>query len=215
MKTDARKEAFRNIDIYPVISSEFCAGRDAVDVLKAVADGGAKIVQMREKKVPDKEKYILAEKFRELTSRYAMLLIIDDRVDVALSVDADGVHLGQDDFPMEAARRIAPELLIGISTHSRGEALNAQNAGADYINIGPIFPTATKQVSCGALGTGIISELSPYINIPFTVMGGIKGKHIPELISLGARRIAMVTEISEARDITGKVKELRSFFQNT
>ena len=207
-----RTELFRNIDIYPVISSEFCAGRNPVDVLKAIADGGAKIVQMREKNTSDRKLFQLGEKFREVTLQYKMLLIIDDRIDVAAAIDADGVHLGQDDLPLEAARTVSENLMVGISTHSMEEALEAQDADADYINIGPVFTTQTKKLSYPALGPETISAIAPSLKIPFSVMGGIKGRHIPELCKLGASRIAMVTEITEAEDITAKVKELRKLF---
>ena len=102
-----------------------------------------------------------------------MLLIINDHVDIALAVDADGVHLGQEDLPLAAARRIAPELLIGISTHSREEALKAQGEGADYVNIGPIFPTRTKEGVTRFLGPEAIPGIAAGLEIPFTVMGGI------------------------------------------
>ncbi|OGV31008.1 MAG: thiamine-phosphate diphosphorylase [Lentisphaerae bacterium GWF2_45_14] len=207
-----RTKLFRNIDIYPVISSEFCAGRNPVDALKAIADGGAKIVQMREKNTSDRSLFELGEKFRAVTLQYKMLLIIDDRIDVAAAIDADGVHLGQDDLPLEAARTVSDNLIVGISTHSFEEAMCAQEAGADYINIGPIFATRTKTLSYSPLGTQIIGEIAPALRIPFTVMGGIKEKHIPELSALGASRIAMVTEITEAADITDRIKELRKLF---
>lgn len=205
-----KTEQFKKIDIYPVISSEFCAGRPPLEVLDRIAEGGAGIVQMREKNKSKRELYELAEAFRETTSKYGMLFIVNDHLDIALSVKADGVHLGQDDFPLKAAKELAPEMIIGVSTHSREEALEAQENGADYINIGPIYPTETKKLACQFLGLDALKEIPPLLHIPFTVMGGIKERHIPELISLDAARIAMVTEITQAKDITEKVKQLRA-----
>jgi thiamine-phosphate pyrophosphorylase len=141
-----------------------------------------------------------------------MLLIIDDEIDVAMAAGADGVHLGQDDLPLGPARLMAPELIIGQSTHSIAEAIAAHDAGADYVNLGPIFATSTKQVSCEPLGEEIIQKIAPLLDIPFTVMGGIKAHHIPELLKLDARRIAMVTEITQAEDVAAKVKELRALW---
>jgi len=210
-KTAIKK--FRNIDIYPVISSEFCAGRSSVDVLKAVADAGAKIVQLREKHITKEEILKLAEQYRQITSDYNMILIINDHVDIALHVDADGVHLGQDDCVLETAKKIAPELIIGISTHSEKEALEAQSNGADYINIGPIFATQTKNLPFPALGTEVLNAIPPLLSIPFTVMGGIKEHHLKDLINLGATHIAMVTEITQADNITQRVCELRKYFE--
>ena len=206
---EQRLAAFNEIDIYPVISSEFCAGREPVFVLEQIAAGGAKIVQLREKNINKRALGLIACEFRKICDRYGMLLIINDLVDVAVDVGADGVHLGQDDLPLEVARKTAPELILGISTHSRKEAVEAQANGADYINIGPIFNTQTKSLTMAALGVEIIREIAPLLHIPFTVMGGIKARHIPELLSAGARKIAMVTEITANEDIATKMAALK------
>ena len=203
---------FANIDLYPVITSDFCNGRDPVEILKAIADGGAKVVQMREKNITKLKIAKFAEKFRDITSQYNMLLIINDDLDLALSVDADGVHLGQDDLSPLKARELAPDLILGVSTHSVDEALKAVEEKASYINIGPIFATGTKSLSMDPLGIDSIHEIAPLINIPFTVMGGIKERHIKELVDVGATRIAMVTEITQAENVEERVKELRKLF---
>jgi len=205
-----RIAAFRNIDIYPVISSEFTNGRPVLEVLTAIAHGGAKIVQLREKNKSKAEIYELALQYREITAEHDMLLIINDHLDIALACDADGVHLGQDDLPLIAAKAICGEVFLGCSTHDLEEAEKAVLEGADYINIGPIFPTGTKAVPCGAVGIEMLDRIVPGLGIPFSVMGGIKAENIPELLAAGATRIAMVTEITQAEDITAKVKELRS-----
>lgn len=204
----ARLEAFRKIDLYPVISSEFCNEYSSVEMLKMVADGGAKIVQLREKNMPLKELLKTAEKYRRITDRYGMLLMINDRIDVALAVNADGVHLGQEDFPLVNAVAAAPQLLFGVSAHSKKEAFVAEQQGAGYVNLGPIYPTKTKENVCDPLGAGIINEVAPKLVIPFTVMGGIKECHIEGLVALGARRIAMVTEITRAENPARKTAEL-------
>jgi len=209
MKLKTRKDKFENIDIYPVVSSEFCRRRDPIEVLKQIADGGAKIVQLREKNIHKNNIAKLAEKFRTITLEYNMLLIINDYHDIALKVDADGIHLGQDDLAVLDAKKYAPKLIVGVSTHSLSEALEAEKNGADYINIGPIFATGTKSLSMQPLTPKAIPEISSQIKIPFTVMGGIKSQHIPNLISFGASKIAMVTEISEDENIKAKVCELR------
>lgn len=190
-----RISAFEKSFIYPVISSEFCGGKSAAAVLRDLAENGAKVVQLREKHCSDGELFALACKFREITASYGMLLFIDDRLDIALACHADGIHLGQDDMPIAAARRIAAELIIGASTHNADEIAAAQAAGCSYLNIGPIFPTNTKSVACGALGVEKFNELKKLVNVPFSVMGGIKEQHIPQLAALGAKHIAMVTEV--------------------
>ena len=200
-------------DLYPVITPEFCRGRDPVDILRAVLDGGVRMVQLRLKHQDDREYYNLAESFRKITDGHGALLIIDDRTDIALATGADGVHLGQSDLPVAAARRIAPQLIIGASTHSPDEARQAQDSGASYVNIGPIYPTATKG-SVRSIGEDAIGAIAPLLRIPFTVMGGIKEHHIPRLLKLGVRRIAMVTAITEAEDVAKTVVTMRNYWKN-
>ncbi len=208
-----RMEFFTDVvDLYPVVSSEYCAGRSVLEVIDAIGQGGAKIFQLREKNRSGKELYDLALEARKLADKYHMLFMVDDRLDIALACGADGVHLGQDDLPIAAAKSIAPQLIVGSSTHNIPEALQACRENCDYLNIGPIYATQTKSVPCGALGLGAIPEISAVINCPFTVMGGIKAHCIKELRQAGAKRIAMVTEITQAGDIAGKVRELRQLF---
>jgi thiamine-phosphate pyrophosphorylase len=194
------------VDIYPVTAEKLSAGRSNLEVLDQVIAGGAKIVQLREKDIPAGELYELALAFRRKTEEAKVLLIINDHVDIALAVEADGVHLGQDDLPVDAARRIAPDLLIGASTHSLEQALRAERLGADYINIGPVFPTETKEGHTKFLGPEGIREIGSRTSLPFTVMGGIKWENLEPVLDAGARRVAMVTGITQAEDIGGTVK---------
>jgi thiamine-phosphate pyrophosphorylase len=180
-----------------------------VEILEAIIRGGAKIIQLREKEASKKDLYETALAFREKTLNAGVLLIINDHVDVALALDADGVHLGQDDLPVAIARQIAPDMLLGASTHSRAEALEAIRDGADYINIGPIFPTGTKAGIKNILGPEAVPEISRDIQVPFTVMGGINGSNIDHVLAQGAKRVAMVTAITQAEDVAEAVRELR------
>jgi len=123
-------------------------------------------------------------------------------------VDADGVHLGQDDLSLAAARRIAPDILIGVSTHSLEEARAARDGGADYVNVGPIFPTNTKQGITRVLGPGAVTDIGERLGIPFTVMGGIKEGNLPEVLSRGARKVAVVTAVTEAPDVAQATRSL-------
>jgi thiamine-phosphate pyrophosphorylase len=186
----------------------FRGGSD-FDLLNAAVRGGARIIQLREKRLPAGELYRMAFAFRKITAEAGMLLIINDHIDIALAVDADGVHLGQEDLPLSAARRIAPELLIGISTHSREEALKAQAEGADYINIGPIFPTRTKEGAAQFLGPEAIPEIAAGLRIPFTVMGGINEVNVEQVLIHGACRVAVVTAVTMAADMATAVAALR------
>lgn len=209
MNRETRKARFEQIDIYPVTCEHLSAGRSDMEVLEAVIQGGARGIQLREKEYSKKELYRLARRFRELTSRHEVLLIVNDHVDIALAVGADGVHLGQDDLSVGAARRIAPDLIIGASTHSLEEALAAQAEGADYINIGPIFPTKTKEGASHFLGPDAIGAMAPGLKVPFTVMGGITASNIEQVLSQGARKIAMVTAVTQAPDIARTVRSFK------
>jgi thiamine-phosphate pyrophosphorylase len=209
MTRDEKKALFENIDIYPVTCERLSGGRSDLEVLEGLIEGGAKIVQLREKHLCQRDFFRLAENFRDRTAKAGMLLIINDRVDVALGVGADGVHLGQDDFPLRAARKLAPDLLIGVSTHNLEEALRAQKEGADYVNIGPIFSTLTKEGVEGFLGPREISTIAPRLDVAFTVMGGIKEANIRQVLEAGARKVAVVTAVTQAEDIARAVRNFR------
>ena len=209
-----RIERFKSSDLYPVISSEFCNGRNVCDILSGIASAGAKIVQIREKNISDCAMFELVQKCKTITSKYQMLLIVDDRVDIAMAAGADGVHLGQDDFPLTEAKKLAPELLFGVSTHNTDEILKALAEGCSYLNIGPMFPTQTKSVACGALGLEKIEQLKSLVTCPFSIMGGIKEHHLPLLCSKGFKHIAMVTEITMAPDVEAKVRQLRKIMKD-
>ena len=214
--TDLRKqraERFRNTDLYLVIGHEFTNGRSVLDVLAAAADGGVRTVQLREKNLSGKELTLLAEKFRRKCEELGVLMIMNDHVDIALAVGSDGVHLGQDDMPLEFARAIAPDLILGRSTHSVEQALEAQAQDADYVNLGPIFPTQTKNTPVKPLGLDIIRAAKPKLAIPFTVMGGVKEHNMPQLFDAGARILAMVTELTRAEDVAAKARAMRALWK--
>ena len=207
-----RLEMLRQADLYVVITEEFTAGRGTLRVLEEAADAGIRIAQLREKHLSGKELFHRAEQFRKICDRYNILMIMNDHLDIALMCGADGVHLGQDDLPLAESVKFAPELILGRSTHSREQALEAQGPGAAYINLGPIFPTQTKNTPVHPLGIEIIRETRGDLHIPFSVMGGIKAHHIPGLLDEGARLIAMVTEVTQAPDIGKRVRELRALW---
>jgi len=209
MNRKERLVKLKAIDIYPVTCQKLSEGRTNLEVLAAVLAGGAKIIQLREKHWDKKDLYELTIEFRKRTLSHDALLIINDHVDVALAAGADGVHLGQEDLPIRAARKIAPELIIGASSHNLMEALKAEQDGANYVNIGPIFPTKTKENTALFLGPGAISEIGPQLSIPFTTMGGINPENIGRVLEAGARRVAMITGITRAADITARVRRLR------
>ncbi|HVO83756.1 MAG TPA: thiamine phosphate synthase [Syntrophobacteria bacterium] len=209
MTREKRRARFGEVDIYPVTCERLSAGRSNLEVLEAVIRGGARIIQLREKDYSKRDLFDLALTFREVAARAGVLLIINDHLDIALAAGADGVHLGQDDLPLAAARRLAPDLLIGISTHSLEEALKAEREGADYVNIGPVFATSTKAGVDRGLGPEAIAGIGSRLSVPFTVMGGITAANFDQVLAAGARRIAMITAITQAADIAETVRAFR------
>ena len=201
---------FRRAGLYLVTSQSLSNGRSTADIVKAALAGGVRLIQLREKDLCLQEFVTLAEEVRRLTSAAGAILIINDRLDVALAVGADGLHLGQDDFPLHVARRLAPSMIIGASSHSLVEAREARDAGASYVNIGPVFPTETKQCPDGFLGLDPVREVIRVLDIPVTVMGGIKRRHIPELLEAGAETIALVTAVTSSPDPEAAARDLLS-----
>lgn len=207
-KHELRMRIFCAAGLYVVTSESSSRGRKTIDIIRASLAGGARLVQLREKELSTADLLALAREARALTAQFGALLIINDRLDVALAAEADGVHLGQTDLPVADARRLAPDLIVGASTHSAEEALRAQSQGASYINIGPIFPTNTKKWQAPFLGIEGFRNISRLVSVPCTVMGGIKKHHVRELLNSGARTIALVTAVSQADDPEQAVRDL-------
>ena len=197
---DRRLRKFLQAGLYLVTSETMSAGRRTPDIIRAALAGGVKLVQLREKELAPDPFVELAGEARRLTADAGALLIINDRLDVALAVGADGVHLGRNDTPVDEARRLAPDLIIGASSHSMEEALDAEKRGASYVNIGPLFPTKTKAWDSRFLGLEGLKRIAPAVSIPFTVMGGIKMEHVRDLAAAGARTLAVITAITAAPD---------------
>lgn len=155
-------------------------------------------------------RYQECEEIRKLTREYGATFIINDHVDLALAVEADGVHIGQEDLPIEVVRSLAgDELLIGVSTHSPEEAEDAVRRGADYIAIGPIFRTTTKENAGEPVGLEYLEYVAKNVDIPLVAIGGITEENILDVYRAGARCISLVSEIVGAEDIGAKIASLR------
>ncbi len=212
---DERMSRFVEAGLYVVTSQEMSAGRNTLQVLSSILSAGVRLIQLREKNISKRQLFELAGLVRKMTHDTGALLIINDHLDIALAVGADGVHLGQDDLPISAARKLAPDLILGASSHNIEEAIAAEKDGASYVNIGPIYSTGTKKWTSEYLGPASIRKISEHINIPFTVMGGIKLKHIDELKSAGARIIAVVTAVTAATDPADAARSLMAGIKAT
>ena len=199
---------FESAGLYVVTSAEMSAGRTTLEVIRCCLDAGVKLIQLREKNLALPQYRKLAEDALAMTREVDALLIINDHLDVALEVGADGCHLGQGDEAMTIARERAPDLILGASTHNEVEIREAENAGASYINIGPIYPTGTKDWQGEWIGLDGLRNLAPVAAIPFTVMGGIKMDHVADLTAAGARTLAVVTAVTAMPDPAAAAREL-------
>nr|WP_321467765.1 thiamine phosphate synthase [uncultured Desulfobulbus sp.] len=202
--------------IYGITAEKFSNGRSNLEVAQEMIKGGIKILQYREKRPAKSRGEMLAEcrAIRTLTREAGVLFIINDYPDIAQLVDADGVHVGQDDFPVSEVRKlIGDNKLIGLSTHGPEQAEAAIGAGADYIGVGPIFSTQTKDDVCAPVGLGYLEHVVKHSPLPFVAIGGIKEHNMGEVLSRGATTVCLVTEIVGAEDIAATVRRLQSACQ--
>ncbi len=196
-------EARRVIDfnLYLITDRRGCAGRDLLAVIEEALKGGVKSVQLREKDLPSRDLYGLAVDMRRLTRSYGARLLINDRMDIAMAVDADGVHLGKMSVPPVIARRLlGEEKLIGVSCHGLEDARAAQEGGADFIACGPVYNTPSKAEYGEPLGLSVLEHVIGLINLPVFAIGGIKCANAREAVSAGAWGIALISGILAADD---------------
>jgi thiamine-phosphate pyrophosphorylase len=206
----------RDFKLYVIIDSRAAGGRSLVDVAAEAAKGGADIIQLREKDAAAREIVDLGRAVKKAVVAVSKdaLFIINDRPDIALACGADGVHIGQDDIPPDAARAvIGKDKVLGISTHSLEQAFAARKSGADYIGVGPVFSTPTKP-DYKAVGLGLVREVRKAVNIPFVAIGGISADNIGQVIDAGAQRIAVVRAVCGAGNIAAAAKALKERLDN-
>lgn len=199
--------------IYGITDSKSGKGKNLLTYSEEILKAGVKILQYRDKRSCGKERFENAKALRELTKKYDALLIINDDVGVAIAVKADGVHVGQNDLPITEVRKlVGNEMIIGLSTHIPEEALKAVEDGADYIGVGPIFPTQTKEDVCAPVGFDYLEYVEKNVDIPYVAIGGIKLCNMNEILKRGAKSIAIVSEIVGAENTYEKAKEIIAYF---
>jgi thiamine-phosphate pyrophosphorylase len=202
-----KMQIFSSAGLYLVTSTEL-SNLPTLEVLERFLRAGGKLFQLREKTFSEEMLYETGLETRKLADKYGAVFIMNDQVDIALAVGADGVHLGQEDMNVDEARKILGDgAIIGVSTHNIEEAVKAQADGADYINIGPVFSTQTKP-HASVLGTDGLEYILPHVKIPFTFMGGIKEDNMSSLLKYKPAAVAMVTEVTKAKDIETKVRNI-------
>ncbi|KPA18365.1 thiamine-phosphate pyrophosphorylase [Candidatus Magnetomorum sp. HK-1] len=205
-----RKNIFPDTDIYCLTAEELSCGRSNITVVEEMIRAGIKIIQYREKEKSFREKYNECTKIREMTQAKGVKFIVNDNIDLALMTNADGVHIGQTDYPVEAVRKLTgDDFIIGLSTHAPEEAMKAQDAGVDYIGVGPIYSTNTKKDVCAPVGHAYLEYVLANISIPFVAIGGIKEHNLVDIIRRGTRCVGIVSEITGAKNIGQKIKTIR------
>src|SRR2546423_5044610 len=184
------------------------SGLTHAEQVERLAAGGATLVQLRDKLASPRELYEAARAAVQVARTLGVRLIINDRVDIALAVDADGVHLGQDDLPPERARALlGPQRLLGYSTHNLEQAVEADFTLVDYIAVGPVFQTTTKANPDPVIGLELIRELKPFLTHPLVAIGGISLETAPAVIAAGADSIAVIADLYATGDITAQARK--------
>jgi thiamine-phosphate pyrophosphorylase len=196
--------------LYVITDAGLARGRSHQEVIEAAILGGATIVQYRAKDVSTRQMVTEAQVLRELTRHAGVPFIVNDRVDVALAVDADGVHIGQDDMPVALARKLIGDRLLGVSAHSLSEAVQAVQDGADYLGVGPVFATPTKPDAAPPIGIDGLTAIRRQIAIPIVAIGGINQANAAEVIRTGVNGIAVVSAVVAAADVTAAARQLIS-----
>jgi thiamine-phosphate pyrophosphorylase len=196
-------------DLYVVTDRNKANGLAHAEIARRATKGGANVIQLRDKHLSRRELYLTALEVRQVTRENNAAFIVNDSLDVALAAKADGVHLGQDDLPLEAARRIAPEsFIIGVSVGTVAQAVRAEDEGADYIALSPIFDTSSKDDAGRGRGLEVLKEIKRAVEIPVIAIGGIDKKNLPSVIRTGADGAAVITAVVGQKDIEAAAREL-------
>jgi thiamine-phosphate diphosphorylase len=194
--------------LYAIVDPEQTQGRSPDMVVHQLLEGGVKMIQLRAKAMSSRDFLELARIARELTTPFDCKLIVNDRVDIALASAADGVHLGQEDLPLQIGRNLLGDKIIGISTHTVDQAKEAEENGADYIGFGPMFGTNTKDTGYGARGLEMLAQLREVVALPIVAIGGITEATVEDVWHAGADAAAMISDILKAEEITAKVRAI-------
>ncbi|NLV13496.1 thiamine phosphate synthase [Haloarcula argentinensis] len=202
-----------NWDVYLVTQASLSADRTTDEIVAEAIDGGVGVVQLREKDRTARERYELGLELRELTREAGVTFVVNDRVDIAQALDADGVHLGDDDLPVPVARELlGDDALIGRSVSTVEDAREAAAAGADYLGVGAVFATGSKDDIDDdeyAVGTDRVAAIAEAVDIPFVGIGGITAENAAEVVEAGADGVAVITAITRADDPAAAAEALQ------
>jgi len=198
-----------DFDLYLVTDRHQTQGRDLLSVLEQALDGGVNAIQLREKDLDSRHLFLLAESVRKLTNKYGVRLFINDRIDIALAVEADGVQLGNASVPITAVRSILkPPQLLGVSVHTLNEAQEAERQGADFIVFGPVYFTPSKARYGAPQGLTPLQELLGKVSLPVYAIGGINLANLEPIKRVGARGIALISAIISSNEPSRATREI-------
>jgi thiamine-phosphate pyrophosphorylase len=204
-----------DFDLYVITDRQQTGGRPLRMVVEAALRGGARALQLREKDLPPRELYPLAQEMRQLTHAYGARLLINDRIDVALAVDADGVQLTTTSLPTRVVRQLlGPGRLIGVSTHNLAEAQAAAAEGADFVVFGPVFFTPSKAPYGEPVGLAALRAVRAGVGLPILAIGGVKTANLAQVLAVGADGIAVISAIIAADDPTAATQDLLATLQS-
>ena len=209
-----KKNRLERVNLYVIADKKICGDRNIEDVVIQAIGGGAQMIQYRDKEASDRDFLELASVLQNICKIRRIPFIVNDRVDIADYIKSDGVHLGQDDLPLEVARKIlGSSKIIGISTKNIEQAKEAEKQGADYVGIGPIFDTFTKKIE-KRIGLEIIKQAKKYLKIPFFPIGGINLENLHQVIEAGSKRIAVGSAVICANDVKSASRQFLEKIQN-
>ncbi len=199
-----------DLSLYVISGQCFTPDRELLKVMEEALAGGATVIQLREKNMTVREMVEVGAKLQEQARKHVATFIINDHIDVALAIDADGVHLGQDDLPVSEARaKLGPKKIIGLSTHSLEQALAASSLPLDYLGVGPVFATPTKPDAL-PVGLELLEKVSRQLTVPFVAIGGIDETNLEQVLAVGARNVAVIRAVVAADDVVGAARRLKA-----
>jgi thiamine-phosphate pyrophosphorylase len=207
-----KKKIIQNWNLYVITDERLGCGRTHLQIAQDAIAGGAEVIQLRDKNASGKKLYETGLELRDLTRERNITFIVNDRIDLAVVLDAEGVHLGQSDIPADAARRLlGPHKILGVSAASLMEAVRAEANGADYLGVGPIFEARDTKADAGnPRGLDLLRQIREKCHLPLIAIGGIKRQNVARVIQAGADGAAVISAIVSADDISDAANQIKS-----